>query len=179
MRRLIIGMLALGLVAGCSTTSVVTDYADDVDFSQFRTFQYKDSGTTMADTNQLAHRRIVNAIRREMTASGLTEVESNPDVYVSYYGRVDEQVVEMTTFTGYNTQGIRWHRHPDDPQWVTTTTTHRTGTLLIDIWEAAQKQLVWRGTVSDAVSKDPERNNARIDGGIAEAFESFPPGRGS
>lgn len=179
MRQVLFGAMVLSVLVGCSTTQVVTDYAAGVDFSRFKTFQYKDSDQTFANANQLAHRRIVTAIEREMTASGMVQVESDPDVYVSYYGRVDEQVVEMTTFTGYNTQGIRWHRHPNDPQWVTTTTTHQTGTLIIDIWEAGPKELVWRGTVTDAVGSDPERNNARIDSGIAEVFETFPPGSGS
>lgn len=176
MKRALFVLMILGLLVGCSTMKVVTDYSESADFSRFKTFQYKETDMTIADTNPLAHRRIVNAIRQEMIASGLTEVDSGPDVYVTYYGTVNEQIVLHHTHMGYR-YGSRWRSGVGHP--TTIATTYLRGTLVIDIWEAEQKELVWRGVVSDAVSGNPDRNTARINRGIASVFERFPPASAS
>ena len=175
MKRALCVLMILGLLAGCSTMQVVTDYSESADFSRFKTFQYKQTDMTIADTNPLAHRRIVNAIRQEMIASGLTEVDSDPDVYVTYYGKVNEQIVLHHTHLGYH-RGSHW-RGGARPG--TIATTYVRGTLVIDIWEAEQRELVWRGVVSDAVSGNPDRNTARINRGISRVFERFPPASAS
>ena len=176
MKRALYGLMVLGLLVGCSTMKVVTDYSESADFSRFKTFQYKETDMTIADTNPLAHRRIVNAIKQEMIASGLTEVDSDPDVYVTYYGKVNEQIILHSSTMGYR-HGSRWRSGVGHP--TTIATTYLRGTLVIDIWEAEQKELVWRGVVSDAVSGNPDRNTARINRGISSAFERFPPASAS
>ena len=181
MKRAVYGLLVLGLLAGCSTMKVVTDYSESADFSRFKTFQYRETDMTIADTNPLAHRRIVNAIKQEMIANGLTEVDLDPDVYVTYYGKVEEQIILHSTNLGYS-YGSNWRwgggvGHPTFP--TTIATTYLQGTLVIDIWEAEQKELVWRGVVSDAVSGNPDRDTARINRGISRAFERFPPASAS
>ena len=175
MKRAVCGLTVLVLLVGCSTMKVVTDYSESADFSRFKTFQYKETDMTIADTNPLAHRRIVDVIKQEVIASGLTEGDSNPDVYVTYYGRVNEQIVLHHTHLGYR-YGSRW-RGGGRP--ATIATTYLRGTLVIDIWKAEQKELVWRGVVSDAVSGNPDRNTTRINRGISRVFERFPPASAS
>ena len=86
MKRLIGILVSLWLLTGCSTMNVFTDYWPDADFTGFKTFQYKDSGNTFANTAPLAHQRIVSGIKDEMTKAGLLESKINPDLYVTYYG---------------------------------------------------------------------------------------------
>jgi hypothetical protein len=178
MSRAVCVLMVLGFLAGCSTMKVVTDYSESADFSRFKTFQYKETDMTIADTNPLAHRRIVNAIRQEMIASGLTEVDSDPDVYVTYYGKVNEQIILHSSTMGYR-HGSRWRSWGRVGHPTTVATTYLRGTLVIDIWKAEQKELVWRGVVSDAVSGNPDRNTARINRGISSVFERFPPASAS
>ena len=181
MKRAVCVLMVVGLLAGCSTMTVVTDYSESADFSRFKTFQYKETDMTIADTNPLAHRRIVDTIRQEMIANGLTEVDSDPDVYVTYYGKVKEQIILNSTNMGYHYGSHwRWGGAVGRPTFPTTiATTYLRGTLVIDIWEAEQKELVWRGVVSDAVSGNPDRDTARINRGISSAFERFPPASAS
>ena len=176
---LLVAMVVLGLLAGCSTKSVVFDYSEAADFSQFRTFQYKSSDSNLEAANPLVHTRIVEAIRREMGNSGLSEVESDPDVFVSYYGSTSESVRLNTTYMGYSGWSSRhWHHRGSSMSMVTSTTTATTittGTLLIDIWDAREEALVWRGEVSSSISGDPGRDADRINRGVAAALENFPP----
>jgi uncharacterized protein YceK len=179
MKRMLLLLAALGMLAGCSSVRVNTDHAEDADFSQFRTFQYQEGSNTVAVTDPLAHQRIVAALRRNMTAAGLTEVESDPDVRVTYHGSTERQIEFRTTYTG----GSNWGRGSWGSRNVgvgmSTSTTRPTtvtqGTLVIDIWEVAGNRLVWRGVVSRSVSSNPSRNTAEINRGIDAAFRRFPP----
>ncbi len=69
--------LLAGLLVGCSSLRVTTDFAatdfaEGTDFSAFRTFQYRDSADSLAVSSPLSHQRIVNAIRSGMVSSGLS-----------------------------------------------------------------------------------------------------------
>ena len=50
MKPLLSICLLVGLLAGCSSPQVTTDFAEGTDFTAFRTFQYRDSADTLAVT---------------------------------------------------------------------------------------------------------------------------------
>ena len=159
-----------------------------MDFSQFRTFKYKESESTLADTFPVAHSLVVNSIREGMIVSGLQEVNENPDLYVTYYGEENENIVIMTSGWEYNSPGnwpgttsaarsVRGAGSLEDSP--TRELVVREGTIMIDMWEAGEKELVWRAEISDTISSNPDRNRAKIKNGISKAFLLFPPGSGS
>ena len=171
-------MVFCGLVilAGCSSMDVFKDYGEGVDFSEFQTFQYRASDTNLADSAPLVHQRIVAAIEREMTASGLTRVDGDPDVFVSYYGSTTEQLQFRTTYTGVSTWGRRRRWGSVGIAGSTTrASTFEEGSLIIDVWEADKNQLVWRGEITHTLSDNPDRNTDAINNGISRAFQDFPP----
>jgi len=153
------------------------DYAADADFSQFRTFQYRDSSNTVEAVAPLSHQRIVAAIRQGMTSSGLAEVDSNPDVFVSYYASTEQQLRFNTTYTGVNNWGrSSWnHMGMGIASSTTTTTSVTVGSMVIDVWDAEKNSLVWRTIGSDTLSRNPDRNSNRINAMIERAFRDFPP----
>ena len=60
----------------------------------------------------------------------------------------------------------------------TSTTTVRqydVGTVVLDMWDAGQKRLVWRGTASDTVSDDPQKTTEKIHTAVERLFENYPP----
>ena len=174
MKRLSLIVLVVAFVCGCSSMKIVTDYSEAADFSGFTTFQYKEKDQSIADTNQLVHDRIVAAITQAMVAEGFSEVDSNPDVYVTYYGEETEQVVLTTSHMGYG-YGRDWRWSGTMGHSTTRATTYRNGTLVIDIWEAANNELVWRGVVTGTINENPEKNTAKIFRGVERVFERFPP----
>ena len=88
---------------------------------------------------------------------------------------VAEQIVVNTTHMGY-TWGPSWHWHRAGFGGTTTTVrTYERGTLVIDIWEASEKLLVWRGIVEDVLRDNPARVADSIDRGIRRVFGRFPP----
>jgi hypothetical protein len=50
------------------------------------------------------------------------------------------------------------------------------GTLVVDIFDAKTKALVFRGTASDEISDKPEKNIKKVEKASAKMFKDFPPG---
>lgn len=176
MKRLTYALILLTLAVGCSSMSVQTDFAQDVDFSEFKTFRYDESDSSLATSSPLAHQRIVAAIRQEMTASGFSEVDADPDLHVTYYAATAQQVQFQTTYmaSGWSRRGWRGTGVSVGTS-STRAVTVEQGTLMIDVWQTEGDQLVWRGVVSDSLSSNPDRNTDTINRGIARVFEDFPP----
>ena len=52
----------------------------------------------------------------------------------------------------------------------------RSGTLVVDLFDANTKKLVWRGSSSDALSDKSDKNIKNLDKGVEKMFDHFPPG---
>jgi hypothetical protein len=174
MKRLTLVFLLLGLVHGCSSSRVVTDHAREADFSKYETFQYVDTDYNIADTNDPSHKRIVAAIRREMAGAGLREVGNDPDVYVTYYGEDNDSISVNSSNFGYGL-GSGWSWGGGAGSSAAAVRVFNMGTLVVDIWDAKEKLLVWRGVATSAIRSDPEESLQEIDSNLAEMFQRFPP----
>jgi hypothetical protein len=57
----------------------------------------------------------------------------------------------------------------------TTPTRVTTGSIVVDIYDAKDKRMIWRGSGSDTVLPDPEETEAQIREGAEKMFKKFPP----
>ena len=57
------------------------------------------------------------------------------------------------------------------------TSTIPIGTLVVDLYDPARKQLVWRGDASKTidVKKDPDKNYRNLQRAVAKLFRYYPP----
>ena len=49
------------------------------------------------------------------------------------------------------------------------------GTLVVDMFDAKSKNLVFRGTAEDELSDNPEKNKKKLEKASAKIFKNFPP----
>jgi len=168
-------------VLGCDLATS-TDYDREADFSQISTFSW--TGKQHPEINDLVHNRIVDALRSQLEAKGLSKVDSDPDVFVTYYGDDNERTVINTNSFGYG-MGPGWGGMGMGGMGMggmgsstTTVNTYKEGTIIVDIYRAEDKQLVWRGTVTGTISDNPQKNEKNIVKGIAKLFEKYPPAPG-
>ena len=169
-------------MSACSSRQVNFDYAHEADFSSYHTFAWHLEDTSLEEENMLAHQRIVAAVEQQLTAKGLRKVDSKPDVYVTYHGEDKENMTLSTTSMGYGYgPGWGWGGFYGAGMGSTTTQvrTYTVGTLVVDIWDAAAKALVWRGIASDTISNSPQRNAQKIDDAVTDMFRRYPPPAGS
>ena len=128
----ITGLLCLGALA--SAQDVHFDYDRSANFSAYKTYQWVDPKSGSA-TNQLMDQNIKRAIDAQLAMKGLQRVESGGDLQVAYQAAIDQE----KQFDGWGA-GPRWF----GPGRVTTSTID-VGKLVVDLFDPAKKQLVWRG----------------------------------
>ena len=180
MRRMLpIAMAAVLMAPALAAAQKVSyDYEKSANFAAFKTFALKE-GTPVGQP--LIDQRIVAAIEAELTAKGLTKSETNPDLVVVYHIAFDKQK-DISTFSsgyggGYGPYGYGW-----GGGWAGGTTQTQVrdiliGTLVVDIADAAKKQMVWRGMATkqvDAQTK-PEKRDKNIANAMKKIFKNFPP----
>jgi uncharacterized protein DUF4136 len=60
----------------------------------------------------------------------------------------------------------------------TTDQDYKDGILVVDLFDAKTKQVIWRGSAEDMLSNNAEKNEKNLDKGVAKMFKDFPPGSG-
>ena len=110
----------------------------------------------------------------------MKQVDENPDLLVDYQAVITNQT-RLTTYStgggpgwGYGPRyGFGWGESSRIS--TTTSSTIPVGTLVIDLMDPQQKQLVFRGTATDTLSDKPEKNTQKIQKAVAKIFEKYPP----
>ena len=51
------------------------------------------------------------------------------------------------------------------------------GTIVVDLYDPAQKQLIWRGDATKTIDlkKDPDKNYKNLQKAMAKLFKNYPP----
>ena len=165
-------LLALGFTS-CSTVQVASDYDQQVNFNQYKSFAFFKPGIDKAEISDLDKKRILRAIEEEMLAKGFTKSEE-PDVLVSIFTKTNENINIYQNRYGY---GYGWGWNP----WywgagANTVTTTSEGTLYIDLIDAKSKELVWQGMGTAALAKEVNRKQERINEIVEKIMEKYPPG---
>lgn len=182
--QLAVAAAFLAVAIGCSSMKVNYDWDHQADFSNYKTYAWHDSDTNVKDTDPLSHERFISAIDAQLSAQGFRKVASNPDVFVTYHSEENEQMSLDTTYMGGG-----WGYGPG---WgwggggggmgmggmgssTTTVRKYNVATVVLDLWDASQKRLVWRGTVSDTMSDNPQKNSKKIATAAEKLFKDYPP----
>ena len=173
MKRYRLAALSIALVAitGCSTLKTSVDYDRSVNFSGYKTFSWRDSGDIR---NPLMAKRIESAVAGELEKKGLTRAAGEEaDLWVVAHPRLSKE----TQITSYNSGwGYGW-RYRGARASTATIEQIPVGTLIVDLVDAKQKELVWRGTASDTLKPErtPEEREKALAKAVAEMFAKYPP----
>ena len=133
-------------------------------FDAVKTFAWQDTPeTSLEGRNPFMHSLIKNTIEAELATSGLTEVDANPDVWVNYHASTTTETQLRTdsygySMGGYGMAGWGYYGMAAGPVSSTTRVVEYTkGTLVVDIWDAASKELVWRGMMTDTLPDNVQK----------------------
>jgi hypothetical protein len=173
MKKLLGLIFVVALAATPAMAQKVTvDYAHEFDFGGVKTFQYVDTKDSNS-RNEIMAGRIEELIKKELREGGLTEVQENPDLYVTYHVTTEELSSFNTTGMGYGGYGGYgpgwggWGGYGYGMGGMATSTTYETkyteGTLIIDGYNPTDKKLVWRGTGTVTVKDKPEKQVKQVE----------------
>ena len=147
---------------------VKTDYDRTTDFSQYKTYSWEKAQTQ----NALWVDRIKSAVDSDLAAKGWTEVPSGGEVALVAIEMTRNQRTLNTFYDGFG-GGWRWGGGFGDA--TTTVDTYKVGTLVVDLFDAKTKKLIWRGSASDTLSDKSDKNIKDLDKGVQKMFDHFPP----
>ena len=171
----LLSILVFLSLTGCSSITVKSDYDTETDFSQFTAYRWVDGqvpGDQLAQ-NQLLQKRVKVSVDKALQAKGYTLQETGtPDIVVVTHAGSKEKM-RVTDWGGYY-----WY----DPWWGpyggrVDVSYYTEGTLVIDIVDASEKELVWRG-IGTAVVKEyssGEKMQKDLDAIVAKILRDFPP----
>ncbi len=164
-------VLAALTLSACGGMTVNTDWDDSVDFSAYKTFAWMSPPSGETQVSQLVMNRIRDAVIAEMKAKGYTEVEDNPDLYVTSVVMVQEKVDVSSTSYGYGYGYGYWGGYGAHSVDVYR---YHQGTVLLDVVDAKKNQLVWRGSGSKVVDQNSGRPE-KIRAAVQKILSRFPP----
>lgn len=166
--------LRLGIMGAVILTALLalaqkveTDYDHGFNFSQIHTFVVQFGSVW---SNPLQQERAKQDIVQQLTAKGWTQAAdaSSADAVVIIHGATQQQKSLDTYYSGGG-----WGWGPGMAN--TTVNTVNVGTMLVDVFDAKTKKLIFRGTASDDISDKPEKNAKKIDKAVEKMFKDFPP----
>ena len=179
----------LTLALAVLLASAVTAFAQDVrynfdkqaDFSQFKTYKWVSLKGAQVP-NELVDMQIKAAVDMELATKGLKRTDAETaDLYVGYQSAIntEKQYTWFDTGWGY---GPGWMaaggtaaaaRAPRPGQ----TSTIYVGQIAVDMYQAGQKQLVWRGVASKTIDTKakPEKQQKNLAKAMTKLFKNYPP----
>jgi len=166
----------------------VSAYAQDVhynydrgaNFASYKTYQWVDLPGRVPD--QLIDHDIKRAIDEQLAQKGLTKVEKDGDLCVGYQAVVElEKGINLSAWGTRGGPGGWGGLGGFDSGTVTgQTSTIPLGMLLVNLYDPAKKQLIWRGDASKTLDlkKDPDKNYRNLQKAMTKLFKNYPPRAG-
>jgi len=160
----------LGLPANLQAQKTSYDFDRSTNFSKFKTFKLA-KGTP--ELEPFLDKRVAETIEFWLAARGLTRSKENPDVYVLYHIvlGVQKRVADVGSRSdplawqgGLDTFDARLHDVP-------------VSAIVIDVADAAKRELVWRGVGIDEVDvhAKPETRDKAFDKAVETVLKNYPP----
>jgi hypothetical protein len=164
-----IGLALLGTITFAQT--ITYDFDRSAQFSRFKSYSWV-KGTPVNDA--LNDRRIMSAIDSQLAAKGFTRMPEggSSDLLVAYHASFDKNL-QINGFSsgwgGYRFGASRTGRATVDEIVV--------GTIAVDLVDASNKTIVWRGLASNELDPraKPEKREKNINKAAAKLFKHYPP----
>jgi hypothetical protein len=153
---------------------VTYNFDQDTDFAHFKTYKW----VTIKNAQQvddLTARQITAALEAELAKRGLTKTDAdNADLYIGYQTAIGAQKQWNAYSTGWG-MGPRWGGGMG--MGSATSTTIRVGELDLDMYDPANKRLVWKGTVSKTLdpTAKPEKRQKNLQKALEKMLKNYPP----
>ena len=159
-------LLLCGFVAA---QDIKTNYMPGTDFSKYKTYKWVNIDGA-EKPNDITDQQIRQAVDTQLTSKSLTKTDDEKaDLYVAYQVSISQE----REWNAYNTGGMRW----GGGMGTATSSTIQIGTLDLDVYDTGAKKLLWQGAATKTLnpSKDPQKNQERLNKAVAKLLKDFPP----
>ena len=162
-------LLAMLACALTPAQDVTTNSMPGADFGKYHTYKWVPIDGAV-QPNQIVDAQIKQSVDSQLATKGLTKTDGDKaDLLVGY----QISITQEKQWNAYGTGGMRWGGGMASAQQSTIST----GTLVLDMYDPAGKQLVWTGRVSKTL--DPSANEGKkqknLDKAMQKLMKNFPP----
>jgi hypothetical protein len=191
--RVLILLCAVLTATPAFAQTIKVNWNQAAPFSDYKTYAWK-TGTSQA--NSFYAGWVKPDVDAQLAAKGLSLASGNqkPDIYVTFHLQTPEVLDAVTTDDGFG-PGWGWGGGPwgvwggwggwggweggDFSDTAITTQQPRTmGILTVDLYDVAQKHLVWRGQATvDSVSNSQKGDEKQTQKSVEKMFKQYPPKR--
>jgi hypothetical protein len=176
-RVTIYGAFLIVLLGSAFGQQVQTDFDHQANFSQYKTYSWQE----IKPANSLWDARIKNAVDAQLSAKNWAQLNSGGDVAIVAIKTTQTQRTLHTFYDNYGDFGGGWGWRGFGGggfggfgESDTTEQDYKDGTLVIDMFDAKTKQLIWRGSAEEMLSNKAEKNEKNLEKGVAKMFKGFP-----
>jgi hypothetical protein len=175
MRRVTTATVAVLALAGSALAGDVTvDYDKTANFGAVKTFSLK---LATPWGNPIGEKRMTDEMTQALVAKGwATAPEGEADAQVVLHGASKTKHSLNTFYSGMGGYGWRGWGGGGFGTASTSVSDYTEGTLVVDIYEAKSKQLLWRGVAQGELKDTPEKREKQLAKVTDKLFKDFPPG---
>lgn len=166
--RLALSMACILFTGAAVLAGVSTDYDHNADFARYKTYSWGKIQTA----DGLWDSRVKDAVASQLAAKGLTEVPAGGDVVVAARDAIHNEQQLNTFYDGFGGQ----RRFFGTGMATTTVDNYKVGTLIVELFDGTSKNVIWRGSASDTLSNNADKNIKSLDKNVQKMFAHFPPG---
>jgi hypothetical protein len=173
LRSTAIAILAVS-VSACATMMVSSHVRRDVDFAQYRTFDWGPAdalptGDPRLDANPFFNDHMQGAVEKQLAARGIELSSSGvPDLLIHYHANVTQRVDVNRIDQQYG------YCYAEDCR--VRVTEYEAGTLVLDVVDFRTNRVVWRGWVQASfvdVIDNPDRLERMINKAVERMLDQF------
>lgn len=156
-------MLLMSMAVSAQQVSV--NYNHSQSFAQYHTYAWGSQNQNQIQNSilaQVAQQDINNA----MQAKGLQLVQENqnPDLILTANGGLRQQ----TSYSAWGMRGIGGGMGGITPE------QNVEGTMIVDLYDAKSKSLVWRGIAQNTLNNNGNKNQQMVEKAVQKMFKQWP-----
>jgi hypothetical protein len=163
---------------------VYIDFDGATAFSEYKTFQFRETPKDLRRANPLLHRQTVAQLTDYAVSGGLEQVEADPDVYMTYYAaylgdlKLTLTDLQYTYGPGFSF-GDYWEGGVGTREISKKPLTFKEGSVIVDVWDRERGILVWRGIASANVRKDRAKNAKTLERALTKLMKKWDDAYGN
>jgi uncharacterized protein DUF4136 len=164
-RYVLCAMLACLASAVAFGQTVSVNYNRSQSFSQYHTYTWASNNANQIQNSILAQ-QAKSDIDSAMQGKGfrLVPESENPDIILTASGGMKQQ-------TSYSAMGMRGF---GGGMGTITPEQNVIGTMIVDLYDAKSKSLVWRGIAQNTLTNNGNKNSQMVSKAVVKMFKQWP-----
>lgn len=171
--NLIVPVVMILMIAGCTGIRVTADYDRKADFGKYKTFNFSKE-VDKVKLNDLNRRRLKDDIKAQMEARGY-QLATTPDLLVNVYVKGTTKVTANAYTTGFGGGFGYWRGWGGGfSNTYVDVNKYTEGTLFIDLIDVPEKKMVWEGIAEGLVNPRENTREENLNKVVTRIFKEFP-----